>query len=262
MDNRRKFISYDKFKEIIDEGSEKGLCSITLNVNNEPLLVKDIAEYVRYARSKGIVDVIMLTNAALLDRKMSRKLIEAGLTKIYFSLDAVKEDTYKVVRKGGDYKKAVANILGFLEVKKELGSALPVTRVSFVRNKVNAPEEKEFLAFWSDKVDFVSIQAFVNPAYGYSNYETVKEMFYLKNEDLKNPGPCSQPYQRLTIYNDGSAHPCCPWYGALLTVGNVNDHSVHEIWNSDGMKALREKVNSADVAEVPEACRICRKESA
>jgi len=255
--NRHKCIDFKKFKEIIDEGVAHGLRSVTFGVNNESLLIPDIARYVAYARNAGILDVILITNGMLLTKQRSAELIDAGLTKLYFSIDAATESTYRVVRKGGDLKKVVANIQSLLDLRRLTGSFLPVTRVSFVKSKVNRDELDAFVEYWKDKVDFISIQAYINPAHGYPSRKTQEEMFYMESGDLKEAGPCPQPYQRLTIYSDGSIHPCCHWYGATIILGNIHKDSVYKIWNSDKMRELRKSVNAND-STTPRGCRICR----
>ncbi|MFC1644076.1 radical SAM protein, partial [Candidatus Omnitrophota bacterium] len=81
-----KVLSYEKFCEIIDDGIEKGLCSITLSGNNEPLLFKEIPQYIEYAKKKNVLDIIMLTNGTLLDTVTSEELVNSGLTRICFSV--------------------------------------------------------------------------------------------------------------------------------------------------------------------------------
>jgi radical SAM protein with 4Fe4S-binding SPASM domain len=259
---RRTKIDFAHYCKIIDEGVPHGLFSITLNVNNEPLLNKDIDQYIRYACQKGVVDVIMLTNGSLLTKEMSHKILESGITKLYFSLDAIREETYKIVRKGGNFKQTMENIHYFLDLKKQRNQSTPITRVSFCRSKVNAEETQEFIDYWQDRVDFIDIQSFMSPYYEYSNYKQMEELLQVDNNYLKEWGACPQPYRRLTIYNDGSIHPCCNWEGAKLTVGNIFDDSVYNIWNSQTMKDLRAQVNDEDESKTPKACQVCRKTAA
>ncbi|MDD5421873.1 MAG: radical SAM/SPASM domain-containing protein [Candidatus Omnitrophota bacterium] len=257
--NKSLSITFEKFEEILKEGISHGLSSITIGGNNEPLLTRDVARYIKRARELGIVDVIMLTNATLLTEKISAELLDSGITKIYFSLDAIRQETYRIVRKGGDFGKVMKNIEYFLKLKKEKGQVLPITRVSFVKNKLNEAEAEEFAEYWKTKVDFLCFQAFVTPAYGYSGYETLRKKFQMENKELKEPGVCSQPYQRLTIYSDGSVHPCCRWYGSTIILGNINSESIYDIWNSAKMKKFRLAVNDSVPDNVPKECRICRK---
>lgn len=255
--NKAKTIPFSRFREIIDDGVGRGLCSVTFGVNNESLLIHDLARYVRYARRAGVLDVILISNGTLLKKDVAEDLIKAGLTKLYISIDAATEKTYKKVRKGGDLARVEANIMSLLRAKRRLDSALPVTRVSFVKSKVNRRELELFIGKWKDKVDFISIQAYINPAQGYASRSAQDRMFYMKSDELKAPGPCPQPYQRLTIYHDGTVHPCCHWYGATLIVGNIFTDTISEIWNSSGMRKLRRSVNSYG-KDAPRECRVCR----
>lgn len=254
---KKQKINFEKFKEIIDEGTRYGLCSITLGVNNEPLMDTQIIKYINYAFGMGILDIILITNGILLTKKMSKQLLESGLTKLYFSIDAIKEDTYKKVRTGGDLIKVMQNINYFLDLKKQSKKLLPVTRVSYVKSRINQSETEEFVEYWKPRVDFVSIQAFVTPAYGHSNYQKIRKEFQIENKNLKQSGPCTQPYQRLTIYHDGSVHPCCHWPGGTLIVGNIYTDSIYNIWNSAYMEKLRSDINTPE--RLPKECIICRK---
>lgn len=255
-DTKKNKISFEKFKEIIDEGAEHGLCSITIGVNNEPLINPDLEKFIKYAKRKGIIDIILITNGILLIKSRSLRLIKSGLTKLYFSIDAINEDTYRRIRKGGDLKQVMTNINNFLELKRKLRAVLPITRVSFVKSKVNSAETEEFINYWTPRVDFVCLQAFMPPVYQDSKYKDIIKMFQIENSDLKSPGPCPQPYQRLTIYHDGSVHPCCNWPGATLIAGNIHSDSIHAIWNSDKMKKMRIAAN--DLENMPRECAECR----
>ncbi len=118
--SRKQFIDFELFRKVIDEGVPYGLSAIGLDQEGDPLLVKKLREFIEYARAKGIVDVILNTNALLLDRERTEELLHSGLTRIHFSLDAVKEETYDKIRRGSDFKKVMENILYFCKRKHEL----------------------------------------------------------------------------------------------------------------------------------------------
>jgi len=163
------------------------------------------------------------------------------------------------VRPGGNFQQVMANINCFLALKKAQGKAIPVTRVSFVKSKVNQDELEEFVAYWKDRVDFICLQSFYNPAVGYSSYAQLEQQFRIPNNELLQAGDCPQPYQRVTINFDGSVHPCCNFEGMNLHLGNVFESTVYAIWNSEATQRLRVAVNQADPAKQPEACQRCRK---
>ena len=87
-----------------------GVYSINLNYVNEPLIRKDIPQFVSYAVQKGIPEVMFNTNGVLLKPDMSEALIDAGLTKLSVSLDASTEETCAKIRVGSDFGKVMENI--------------------------------------------------------------------------------------------------------------------------------------------------------
>ncbi len=223
---------YEMFLKIIDEGAEKGLCSVKYNYLGEPLLHPKCIEMVRYAKEKGILDVMFNTNATMLTEQKSRELIEAGLDKIIFSFDAHDKKLYEELRAGADYDEVVANILRFQEIRKEMGKMFPVTRVSMVKMKENAEDYENFVAFWKDKVDLVSSVDYQNPL-GHDKVDRTS------SEQEDTFFACSQLWQRLFIWWDGSVHLCCGDYEGAIKLGNVKDKTIEEIWHGSQMERIR-----------------------
>ena len=254
-DRKNKIISLETFKKIIDEGVPKGLRSISLNGFNEPLLLGNIPDYVRYAKQNGIVDIILSTNGTLLTEESSRALIKSGLTRMLVSIDAVTEETYKKIRKGGRFDKVVNSLTRFMEIKIEEGSVLPLVRASFVRNKKNHMEQDAFIRFWEDKVDYVIIQKFSNPFVGTERFHQIEAEHQF--EYVEPMAICYQPFQRLFISCNGDVFPCCSDYGQRFIVGNIYENSVSEIWKKPNMISIRENVNGSDDGQ-PAFCRQCR----
>ena len=105
--------------------------------------------------------------------------------------------------------------------------------------KLNEHEEELFIDKWKDQVDFVTIQEFVPPETEL-NYEQFYPTDSLFRSDMVQEGfNCQQPWQRFFIHNTGETCPCCAFFSAELSVGNVANNSIHELWNSQTMKNLR-----------------------
>ena len=88
-------MDFEKYKRIVDEGSDYNCPSIEPQGVNEPLLVRDFHKYVRYAYDKGFMDIMINTNASALTAKRSQQLLDSGITRLRFSLDAATPETYK-----------------------------------------------------------------------------------------------------------------------------------------------------------------------
>lgn len=239
----------DKFKEILIDSVSDGLYSVNLENNNEPLMNFDLPKYVKLARQIGVLDVMLHTNGHLLTPSMAQQLIEAGLTRMFISVDAFSPASYMAMRGGGrqGYEKVVRNIHSLLELRSRLGGGLPLVTVSFLQSNVNRHETVEFKSFWERQVENVHIQMyqdFTSPELRTSHGGTL-------------PSRCAQPMVRAAIRADGSVQPCCSFFGyERYNVGNLYQNTMYDIWNSTEYQTLRTLMRQGRLAENP-ICRQC-----
>lgn len=275
---KESWMPFDKYKKIIDEIHEK-VMSVNLNYVNEPLIRKDIVDFVKYASDKGIMEVMFNTNGTLLTKELSEKLILSGITKLSFSLDAFTKKTYDKIRIGSNFDKVMKNIDDFLKVRKKLKKKVPLFKVTFLKVLENKNELKPFLKYWEKKADLISIQNPNNPfAQKKFNGELINEKLKKKREkwldiesekknliktkkisneyEFDNLKRCSQPNQRLVIDSDGAVHPCCNFRGKDITVGNAFKESIYSIWNNKKYKYLR-KIHKSGKYYKHKVCKEC-----
>ena len=265
LEHPQEHLNREQFRKLLEDGVRRGLRAVSLNGNNEPLLTPNLHEYVRAAKEAGVLDIMFHTNALLLTEDISAKLLDAGLTRIMFSLDAINKETYDRIRIGSDFGRVMCNINYFLELKRTRGLRLPLTRVSFVESKVNEDELAEFIAYWKDRVDFLTIQQFFNFFAGRKEAATVEKTFRIRRDQTTGKQAvdplmvkCPQPYQRLFVRNDGNVFACCSQFQEPENLmGNIHESSLHEIWNSERMREFRARTN-ASPDEQNAVCRKCR----
>ena len=264
--NKEENLTFEQYKKIVDEGSEYDCPSITAQGDNEPFLIKNMEEYIYYAHKKGFIDIMTNTNGSPITPKRSQQILDSGLTRLRFSLDAFTDKTYKEVRVGAiDLEKVKKNIFTFLELKEKGGYKLPVVGVSFCKLKNNQHELEEFKNYWKDKVDLVSVQTFVPPTQNKKAYLDFypEDQFY--DEENRN-FRCNQPFQRIQIRNH-EMFPCC--YSLVMggkgtknyknfVLGNINDTSIYDAWNSPKMKELR-KIQIEGKFKKNPTCAMCVK---
>lgn len=246
-------ISLGKYKEIMDQGAENNLYSVEFNGINEPLLKKDICDYIKYIHEKNIPLSSLHTNALSLTEKMSSDLIDSGLKLIIFSVDALKPETYNDLRINSDYDIVSKNINNFLDIRKERCSTFPLVQMSFSKNKLNYMELPEYIEHWQDKVDFVSVSSFSNAFIGGEKEMYAENKYRFESYDI---GECFEPYQRLLIRNDGKVHLCCSFFGGENVVGDIYEDSVMDIWNGEKLRKERTLVNSKEGGS--QTCKKCR----
>jgi len=226
------FMSEKLFKKCAEEGIKKGAVSIKFNYMGEPLLHPDIVEMVRYCRKLGYVDIMFNTNGVALTEGMSRGLIEAGLTKIFFSVDSVKAKTYNYLRKPAKLHETLRKIHRFIEIRNELGQALPMVRCSMVTMKENANEERGFIDYWKDTADIVSISSYDNPE-GIDDQEE-------RQIDVAERFP-GQLWQRIMVWWDGSISAACGDFSGAHLMGDANTETLESVWHGEKWQALRDR---------------------
>lgn len=248
---RKDWFKFETFCALIDEGVANGLKAIKLNYINEPLMRKDLPDFISYAVKAGILDVYLSTNAILLTEKYCRELVASGLHRIQISIDAFTEDTYQQVRPGGDLQTVIDNVQLLKRVRDEMGSEFPLMRVNFVRTELNEHELDDFVAFWQGQIDMIGVQEMIKPP------KSSREIKSATSRDKKKEGfRCSFPFKQLVVNNEGWILPCCTFYGEELKLGNIKDMTIEEAWNCDQINELR-RIHSEGRYEENPACKAC-----
>lgn len=244
-------MSLETYKQLIDECAEYGCPSIGMSQTNEPLLDKDLIERIDYATQNGIMDIHLNTNASLLTEELSKQILETGVSRICFSLDAFTKETYDKIRIGLDYETVLNNIDRFLKLKAEKGQKLPLVRVSFLLQEDNEHELEEFKNYWTDKVDYVSVQRYV-PISPFND----ERSHAIEQAPVKGDQNCSYPWESLFIHGDGTVVPCAAHRARHISVGNIHDNSIYEIWHSEKLNKLRQDLKSGTLSNT-KLCESC-----
>ncbi len=248
------------FKRLIDEGAENGLCSLKFNYLGEPMMNPLLIDMIRYAKEKGLVDVMFNTNATLLTEKSSRKLIEAGLDKLFFSFDSPYRDHYNKIRVNANYDKVLRNIKRFHEIRDEMGTNKPFTRISMVRMKENDQEWEDFKQLFEPIVDAVAWVDYIEHNSQAGAEDKSADSINTAKDETENNNKkkfcCPQLWQRMFVHPDGVVTVCCVDSARTLTVGNIHGKSVEEIWTGPEYQKLRDLHASGRIDEIP-TCANC-----
>jgi sulfatase maturation enzyme AslB (radical SAM superfamily) len=141
---RPNFMDFNVYKKVVDEGVAQTLRSVGLDQEGEAFLVKRLPDFIEYARSKGIVDVFFNTNATLMTKEKADMILNSGLTRIHFSLDAMTENTYKKVRIGGHFEGGHAKHPLFPREKKRAQKGASRDQGQFCQDEVERTRVREF----------------------------------------------------------------------------------------------------------------------
>jgi radical SAM protein with 4Fe4S-binding SPASM domain len=239
-------LDFNNYKAVIDQCRALNIRSLKLNYQNEPLLNKEIFEYIKYAKDNGFINIFFASNGILLTEEIIKGLIDSGLTKIFISLDAFKDETYKKLRGKDELGRIKNNILLFLKIRNERGLKYPLIRVNFLKTNENILELDEFISFWINKVDLINVQD-MNEL-----INNTTDLFIEKTELYK----CSMPFKQLVITASGDILPCCTMHGIKHKIGHINNMSLEEAWQSDKINYLRTIHENGDINKDP-ICKAC-----
>lgn len=234
-------LDYNLYQRIIDEGIEKGLCSIKLSYRGEPLLHKRIADMVGYARKRGVLDVYFNTNGMLLTESQSKALIDAGLNRISISVEGIDPVAFEKERKGAKFERICKNIALLNELRDKSGTKFPRIRLQTVA--LPHIDLNDYANFWSPYCEETA-------AIDYKEAEG-------RNSTLINKKwACPQLWQRMTIEWDGRVMPCNNDDYRLLSPGNINDISVECAWKAGLVNDAR-RMHKQGLSHFVDACNGC-----
>lgn len=265
---------------------------ITLVGLGETLLHPRIVEFVAQASSQGR-RVAIVTNGMVLDKNLSRQLLDAGLDSIAFSIDGSNQDAASEVRPGTDFARVIENIKGFIKlsnagrsISTAVFTAVSRKTVPYLEELINVVtglgvhvlmlsdlnfRQNTADTLWKNADEQVASMVRRGVARGFKNKLPVLSVRGLEEFGLWKRYekflllPPDQLYQR----SNKRAWCFSPWQTVPVSVtgevtlcdcrpevslGNLLDRPLGDIWNGKVMQEHRQRMLGPDP---PEDCRIC-----
>ena len=141
-------MDFELFRKVVDECAALGITHVRVHNYGEPFLDKELVEKVRYAKSKGIAEVGMISNGSLITEEIARGMIDAGLDAINISVDAAGKEVFESTRVHLKYDEVIGNIRTLARLRNESGRTHPKLILSFVRQN-NSADEQAFIEEWT-----------------------------------------------------------------------------------------------------------------
>jgi sulfatase maturation enzyme AslB (radical SAM superfamily) len=247
MHRRQGVMEMDLFKRIVDECAALGITHIRVHNYGEPFLDRQLVDKVRYAKSKGIHNVGMISNGSLITEEVARGMIEAGLDAINISMDAAGRDVFEKTRIHLKFDDVVGNVRALHRIRTEMGRRLPKLILSFVRQN-NSAEEQAFVREWSplaDKIHFTDLHNWAGALHDHSNVRF----------------PCYRLWQTFTVLWDGRVSMCCADFDGRHILGDLRTSTIARVWNSPAYRAARREHLESGGPDICRSCDLPKKDS-
>jgi radical SAM protein with 4Fe4S-binding SPASM domain len=137
LGRREGAMCFHTFRALVDELPD--LERVVLQGLGEPLLAPDLFQMIEYACARRI-RIGFNTNATLLTRARSLRLVELGLDWLHISVDGATAGTYEGIRDGSDFERVRRNIADLTAVMRDLGAEKPDVSLVFVAMRRNVGE--------------------------------------------------------------------------------------------------------------------------
>ncbi|MFH1224998.1 MAG: radical SAM protein [Candidatus Diapherotrites archaeon] len=240
LKRKRSLMKLAEFRKVVD-GLPCSVHYLWLFFAGEPLLNPELPEMVGYASSKNLNSIVN-TNATLLTRETSRRLINAKLDRLIVSLDSITKENYEKMRRGGNFEEVMQNLAAFAEEKRAARSAKPKLVLQMIETKLNRHEVHEFKKFAASLDATATIKSFAIPSWGYTPREIadMKEKFLPKDYAANTSDKGCSFIRKGVVLVDGTVTPCCYDFHSKYRFGNALEVPFRDIWGSKEYGRARE----------------------
>jgi MoaA/NifB/PqqE/SkfB family radical SAM enzyme len=277
-------ISFELFKKLCDDLKTMGTNNVFLTGEGEPLLHPRVMDIILTAKEAGL-HVTLITNGTLLDETKIQLLIGSRLDAIRVSLWAGSIEEYEKNYPGSDpynFYKIIEGLRLFSHLKAEQNSKNPfvVLHHPINRNNFNNIDKMVNLTYkagcnaltfspvkcWWDtlaslvlseeeeKFLFQSLRLMEKRLDSLSlkhNIATTILNYHL-SDDVWQKLPCYIAWLHARIRVNGAVLPCQRCH---LTMGNLNEERLRQIWNGSAFREFRRKaMTPKGMASIGEYC--------
>jgi len=211
----------------------------------EPLMNPRLFHQIEMAKSKGVPDLGISTNATLLDEKKSQAILDSGLDTILIAVDGASKEVYEKVRLSSTFtfERVCENVRGFLDLRKQLGRSKPKVTLSIIVMEETKSQLELFKQTWlaagADEIMFKPFVTWGNQDPQFVQLASIDSR--AEHQQRLREHPCFMLWESVVIAWDGRVVPCCYDFDASVTLGDLKKQSLREIWNGEAYVAMRTK---------------------
>jgi len=232
-------LNFDLFKKIIDDLKEfsKPIKVLRLYKEGEPLINPHLSDMIKYAKdSKRVLRIDTTTNGALLNPKLNRQIVDAGLDQINISVNGVNsEQIYKFSNTKIDFEQYVDNIR---DLYNNRGNC--EIYIKSIKENLSLDEQSKFFDIFGNISDRIYLEH-LSPAWPEFKFDGMKMKFNSGHygQSIIQKQVCPYIFYIMVINSDGSVSLCVADWKHKLIVGDVRKQSVRKIWLGDIINSHR-----------------------
>jgi len=238
-ERKQGFMALNTFVKVANE-CKKYDTPIRLIGWGEPLLHPAINDVIKDIKQNKI-PLHITTNGILLKDRIVRTIVDLKVDSLIVSFQGTNAKQYQEMRRQDKYNEIKNNIQYLVKARGE--KEKPFIQVTTTTTTETEEEKKQFINEWLPLVDAVSV--------GKTN------MSFFEPPQAKQYVSCTEVNHQIQVDWDGNISPCCGDYDNFLTIGNIKETSINELWNkSKKLECIRELLKNKN-HKMFTLCRNC-----
>jgi len=204
---------------------------IVLHGYGDPLLDKNIPDYVEWMTKKGLSSYFSC-NPANINMARTIETFENGLDYIKYSIESVDDLRHKEVRgQQSNFTQSYRDILELLNIKAQRNFQ---TKIVITMINLNKPWQQE--EFEKLKEAFKGMDVYVYlKSQDQQWYEDNKQ----ETQSIHWIEFCQFPWSSMTIKSNGESVQCVEDFDNEIILGDAKNESLYDIWNGEKYAKLR-----------------------
>lgn len=205
---------------------------IQLHGYGDPLLDKNIAEYIKILTAKHI-PTYFSCNPANINIARTLKMFENGLSYIKYSIESVDDAAHKEIRgSASNFTKSYKKILQLLDTKAREGFNTTVIITMLDLNRARQAEEFDMLRKAFQGLDVYLYLKSEDTQWYRKDFHQTRSIHWSEF--------CKHPWMSMTIKSNGEATMCMEDFNNEIILGNATKDSLFDIWNGGKYRTFRE----------------------
>lgn len=242
MQRKVKKINKELAFDILQQAYDLGTREVGFYATGEPFVVNDLDGYVREAKRIGYTYVYLTSNGALATPEKIRKVIDAGLDSIKFSINAPERELYEFIHGHDDFNKVIEHLKYVGQYRKETGRDYKIY-VTGILTKYTENMKDEYHRIFDHLCD----QVVFKYVYNQGGYMPEIETYLRCKEDMAPLRKCNLPFDAIGVTAEGYLSVENADYENMLIVADLNKTSLKDGWYGEKMKDIRRRFLEDDL---------------
>lgn len=230
-----KTIRPEFVRDVLKQAYALGTREVGFYATGEPFIVKELPEYIRWAKDIGYTYVYLTSNGALATPEKIRAVIDAGLDSIKFSINAPERKMYAFVHGKDDFD-VVMEHLRYLNEYREISGRTYKIFVTGILMRYTEHMKDMYMDVFKGLADEIVFKNVYNQGGYMPEIDTLLKCTY-DDEEYRR---CNLPFDAISITCEGYLSVENADFENMLVVADLNKVSLKEGWYGEKMKAIRQ----------------------